>query len=170
MKPFLILIYSLILSTAAWAHGDEDHSAAPQSTPTQPAVSSSESASADFEVLTQMDGEILAIYLNRYADNQPVSNAALEVESGTFKVKLKAVASGVYQAPAAPLAKVGEHALTITLMAGEQSDLLGATLKVAAPAIANAPQTHIQSWLLIGGGGLALLLLLVALRRRGGTK
>lgn len=168
MKHIFILIYSLILSTAAWAH--DDHDATPQAAPTQQAVSSSESASSDFEVLAQMDGETLTIYLNRYADNQPINNATLEVESGAFKAKLKAVASGVYQAPATPLAKVGEHPLMMTLIAGKQSDLLETTLKVAAPAVATAPQTHIQPWLLIGGGGLALVLMLVALRRSGGNK
>ncbi|QZA79338.1 hypothetical protein K4H28_08090 [Deefgea tanakiae] len=170
MKLIFILIYSLILSATAWAHGDDDHGATPQATPMQQAVSSSESASSDFEILAQMDGETLTIYLNRFADNQPINNATLEVESGAFKAKLKAVASGVYQAPAAPLAKVGEHPLMMTLIAGKQSDLLETTLKVAAPAVATAPQTHIQSWLLIGSGGLALVLMLVALRRRGGNK
>nr|WP_314899287.1 hypothetical protein [uncultured Deefgea sp.] len=170
MKAIFILICSLILSTTAWAHGDDDHGAEPKPASTPQVVSSSESASADFEVLAQMDGQMLTIYLNRYADNLPISNASLEVESGAFKAKLKSVASGVYQAPAATLAKVGEHPLIMTLIAGEQSDLLETTLKVAAPTLASAPETQTQSWLLIGGGGFALLLLLVALRRRGGNK
>ncbi|QKJ67106.1 hypothetical protein HQN60_10575 [Deefgea piscis] len=173
MKRITVLICGLILNTAAWAHGDDDHSAAPQTAATQASltsVPSAESASSDFEVLAQMDGEILTVYLNRFADNRPVSDASLEVESGAFKAKLTAVASGIYQAPAAPLAKTGEHALTLTLFAGEQSDLLGTTLNVAAPTLANAPHIHIQTWLWIGGGVAALLLLLVALRRRGGNK
>ena len=170
MKLIFVLICSLILGTPAWAHGDDDHGAAPQATSMQQVVSSSESASDDFEVVAQMDGEVLTIYLNHYADNLPVSNASLEVESGTFQTKLKAVASGVYQAPAAPLAKVGAHPLMMTLSTGQQSDLLETTLTVAAPVVATAPQTHIQSWLWIGAGVLALLLMLVALRRRGGNK
>ncbi|QZA82333.1 hypothetical protein [Deefgea piscis] len=169
MKRISVLICGLILSATTWAHGDDDHGAAPQAAATQVAVASAESASSDFEVLAQMDGELLTVYLNRFADNQPVNHASLEVESGAFKAKLRAVASGIYQAPAAPLAKTGEHALTLTLLAGEQSDLLGTTLNVAAPTVANAPHMHIQTWLWIGGG-VAALLLLVALRRRGGNK
>jgi type II secretory pathway component PulF len=115
-----------------------------------------------------MDGEMLTIYLNRYADNQPISNAVLEVESGAFKAKLKAVASGVYQAQAAPLAKAGEHSLVIMLQSGEQSDLLDASLTVAASSAATESKSFAKWWPIVGGSAAVLLLLLVALRRRGG--
>lgn len=171
MKRLLILVFSLILSQASWAHGDEDHGAAPHPEPVVQADASAESASSHFELLAEMEGETLTIYLNRYADNQPVSNAELEVESGAFKAKLKSVASGVYRVVAAPLAKEGEHALMVTLKAGEQSDLLDATLKVAAatPVIADEVQYKTVG-LLIGLVGAGLLLFIWALRRRGGKK
>jgi hypothetical protein len=169
MKRMTVLICGLILSAVSWAHGDDDHGAAPHPAALVPAGASAETASRDFEVLASMDGETLTVYLNHFATNQPVAKAEIEVESGAFKAKRNAVSAGVYQASAAPLAKVGEHALALTVLAGEQADLLDATLKVAAPAAQNDSKTSINTWLMIGGGsGAALLILAVALRRRGG--
>ncbi|WP_052190507.1 hypothetical protein [Chitinibacter sp. ZOR0017] len=173
MKRISVLICGLILSAVSWAHGDEDHGTAPHPEPVLQAGASAESASSDFEVLATMQGEQLTIYLNRYADNRPVSEAQLEVESGAFKAKLKPVASGVYQVSAAPLAKVGEHALAITVLAGEQADLLDASLSVASSAeslAAASAATEYKNW--IWGAGAAALLLLagVYVRRRGGNQ
>lgn len=170
MKVILILLFSLIPFALTWAHGGEDHAVAPQPAPTVPSKWGAESTSSEFEIVAEMAGETLIVYLNRYADNQPVSKAVVEVESGAFKTQLHAVAAGVYQAPAASLAKVGVHPLVLTLGVGKQSDLLETSLTVTAPIAAKVPALEIQSSLLIGGGGLALLLLIVALRRRGGNK
>lgn len=84
--------------------------------------------------------------IDRYASNEPVLNARLEVESGP----LKAVAAfraepgddvvtdaALLKALAAP----GEHGLVFTLVAGQDSDLLDGTLvRPARPAAAGAAQ------------------------------
>ncbi|WP_348945520.1 hypothetical protein ABHF33_02710 [Chitinibacter sp. FCG-7] len=175
MKRITVLICGLILSAVSWAHGDEDHGAAPHPQTLSSAAPSAETATRDFELLASMDGETLIVHLNHFADNRPVANAEIEVESGSFKTRLKAVSAGVYQASAAPLAKPGEHALALTVLAGEEADLLDTTLKVAAPL---APQTSKfagqQDWLVGVGLVVAGLLLIVALalglrRRKGHT-
>jgi hypothetical protein len=171
MKYISILICGLILSAVSWAHGDDDHGAEPHPTPATQTMASAESATQDFEVLATMEGDQLTVYVNQFASNQPVSQAQLEVESGNFKAKLKPVASGVYQASAAPLAQAGEHALAITLIAGEQADLLETKLTVAsAPMQAETPLNIKTIAIWAGAASVFLLVLIVAVRRRGGKK
>lgn len=166
MKGFIFIALTWILSASVWAHGDDDHGDQPHPTAAPSAVISSESASSGFEVLAQMDGELLTIYLNRFADNSPVSNAVLEVESASFKGPLKPSSAGVYQVAAPALSKPGEHALVISLRAGEQSDLLETRLLVADAAEVHSDEKAMPFWWL-GLGGALVVLILVVLARRG---
>jgi hypothetical protein len=165
MKAFIFIALTWILCASVWAHGDDDHGDQPHPTAAPSAVISSESASSDFEVLAQMDGELLTIFLNRFADNSPVSKAVLEVESASFKGTLKPSSAGVYQVAAPALSKPGEHALVISLRAGEQSDLLETRLLVAAAEVHTEEKAMTYWWL--GLGGALVVLVLVVLARRG---
>lgn len=153
-----------VLASSAFAHGDEDHGEAKVAAVAGQGFPSAESHSADFELFAQLQGDTLTVYLDRYADNQPVANASIELESGDFKAQLQAVSPGQYAADAAPLAHPGTHALSFTLRAGEQFDLLETSLNVSAasPAPAAAPATL---WWVAGGlAALAALALLLARR------
>ncbi|WP_410499052.1 hypothetical protein [Chitinibacter sp. S2-10] len=183
MKQLLVLIFGLILGSVSWAHGDEDHGGQPhsesphsESVSVQAGLIQTSAQSPDFELLASIEGETLTVYLNRFADNSPVANAEIEIESGAFKARLKPVSGagdGVYRVSAAALAQAGEHALAFTIIAGEQSDLLDATLKVAAPpAISAITASRSSNTLIAVGAGLgtvaALIVLVVILRRRKG--
>lgn len=160
-KTFLAGVLSLPLS-AAFAHGGEDHGEAPALPASSLSMPSSEAESADFELFAQLNGDNLTVYLDRFADNQPISKADIEVQGEAFTVSLHEVAPGTYQAPAAALNTPGEHSLVFTVLAGEQSDLLDAVLKVSAAEGHDQPAPVSQRWwwlgglLALAGGGLLL--------------
>jgi hypothetical protein len=170
-RILLAAVLSLPL-TGVFAHGDEkhggeEHGEVPALTNNTRSLPSSEAKSSDFELVAQLQGDTLTVYLDSYSDNQPIIGASIEVESAAFKTTLQAVAPGTYQANAAALNHPGEHSLLFTIVAGEQSDLLDSVLNVTAIAAAEPAHASRRLWWL--GGALAALALLAAavlLRRR----
>ena len=170
LKLALSCILSLLLNTA-WAHGDEVHGAKPAIV-SGALMPSAEAKSDDFELLAQMKGSTLQVYLDRYSDNAPIAGAKIEVESGAFKAQLKANTAGEYSTEAPALTAVGDHALVFTVIAGEQSDLLETTLKVAQPATAEHSPKSGAMWWWVGGGlaGFAALSFILNRQRRSSRK
>lgn len=107
-----------------------------------------------FEVVGRLEAEGLILHVDRAPSNEPVLAATLEIEAdGRSTTAVFRPASGDYLIADAtwlePLRQAGEHALALTLIAGEDSDLLSGELIVAeAPAVAEA-----------SGGRLGLVLL-----------
>jgi len=126
-----------------------------------------------FELVANLGGGELSLLIDRFATNEPVLNAAVEVESGKLKAKATFhadIGDYVVDDPAMLklLAAPGEHALVITVIAGEESDLLDGVLRVGARS---AEDTHahehgpgVSAWLLWAAGAaiaaIALALLL----------
>jgi hypothetical protein len=152
-----------------------------------------ETKSEQFELVATLGGGEFSMLIDRFATNEPVLNAQVEVESGGLKAKAPfhddigdyAVAD---EAMLKLLSKPGEHAIVITVIHGNESDLLDATLKVTAEqaqAAAEAPHAHDHAGandhghehtsgsrkLWIGMGLIAFMLIAVAAwRRRPGNK
>lgn len=129
-----------IALAAPGAHGPNgEHLDAPATTGAIAAAASRprfEARSETFELVGHMQGGELSMLINRYDTNEPVLDAKVEVESGDRRASAKFHADlGDYavEDPAflEALSKEGEHALLITIVAGSDSDLLDATLKVA---------------------------------------
>lgn len=166
----------LMLATAtAWAHEGHDHGPAVPEIRVEAAPRAT-AESEEFELVAVLEGGKLRLYLDRYASNEPVAGAGIEVESGAFKGLAKAVAPGVYTLPGEAFAKPGKHPLTIGVQAGESADLLAATLEVPQPATtasSDAPAPW-QAWwgiVLSGLAGLtALVFVLSRLRERAGAR
>lgn len=164
----------LMLATAtAWAHEGHDHGPAVPEIRVEAAPRAT-AESEEFELVAVLEGGKLQLYLDRYASNEPVSGAGIEVESGAFKRLAKAVAPGVYTLPGEAFAKPGKHPLTIGVQTGESADLLAATLDVPQPATtasSDAPPPW-QAWwgiVLSGLAGLtALVFVFTRLRERAG--
>lgn len=153
--PRIFLALLGLLPGLLLAHGDELHGAAPALPAAGYRLPSGETHSTDFELVAQLQGDTLTVYLDRYSDNQPISEASIEVESAAFSATLAAVAPGTYQASAVPLNHPGQHDLLFTVLAGEQSDLLEVRLSVSSPPANQALATKFRlGWL---GGGMALL-------------
>lgn len=96
-----------------------------------------EASSETFELVGQLQAGVLSILINRFATNEPVLEATVEVESGNVKAPARFHADvghyvmddlGLLQALAAP----GDHAMVVTVLAGNESDLLDGTLTVAS--------------------------------------
>jgi hypothetical protein len=135
-------------AAAPGAHGPNgEHLDAPPTLRSAPAPSRIEAQSEAFELVAELRTGELVIVVDRFASNEPVLGARLEVESGA----LKAVAAfraepGDYvvtnSALLNALARPGEHAVVFTLVAGQDSDLLDGTLVTAARRGAAANDGH----------------------------
>jgi LPXTG-motif cell wall-anchored protein len=129
-RIFVLCLFSL--PVAAYAHGDEDHGAkAPVLT--QSVAPRAFAVTDDFELVAVLEAKKFLIYLDRFATNEPVLKAKLEVEGAGVKAYASETSPGVYVLDM-PLLAAGKYPLTITLEAGEISDLLSLSLEVVAPA------------------------------------
>lgn len=126
----------------------------------------------DFELVVVLEPTRLVLYVDRLASNEPVLGARVEVEGAGLSGVAVEGAGGAYAIALGAPVPPGHHALTITLQAGAEADLLSATLDVPAPPAA-APAAA-RRWILrIDGGwpvalaaGLLALATLFLLRRR----
>lgn len=191
----LAATFSLGAAAGPGAHGPNgEHLDGPAATPapggSRPRI---EAKSEQFELVATLGGGEFSMLIDRFATNEPVLNARVEVESGGLKAKAPfhedigdyAVAD---EAMLKLLGKPGDHAVVITVIHGNESDLLDATLKVTAEqaqAAAEAPHapdhadaadhghehTSGSRKLWIGLGVVAAVLVtLAAWRRRTGAK
>ncbi len=165
MKQLLLLALAALLPLFSWAHGDEDHSA-PTALPPTVSVGPRFATDTDqFELVGVLDGQVLTLYLDQFASNEPVAKAQIEIERGTWKALAAELSPGVYSLAAPALAQPGKHVLTVTVQAGDKSDLLNATLDVGAvnAASAGAPRAGRPKPALLGWGAGALLLAAIGL-------
>lgn len=163
-KSVFIFIFFLF-PVFCYAHGDEDHGK------DKPAAIRSDSrprlevATPDIELLAVMQDGNLVMYLDRYASNEPVRNASVEVESGGNKALGQPAAEGIYSVRADWLTKPGKHELLFTVHSENLDDLLAGSLEVPALPQSSDPNTSgipASSWLwgslgLLGLGGVALI-------------
>jgi RND family efflux transporter MFP subunit len=161
--------------TPASAHEGHDH--AEQPPVSAGALPRGEADSNSFELVAIVRGESLEIYLDRFATNEPVTGATLEVESPDGPVKATAGSDGTYRVAAPWLTKSERKDLIFTVTAGDTTDILPLTIQSAPGAAQSAasgdaaPDTHISmaSILLVLGGVLAGALL-SAIVLRGGRR
>jgi membrane fusion protein, heavy metal efflux system len=126
-----------------------------------------EAQSESFELVGMLEGEKLTLYLDRFATNEPVTNAAIEIESGAFKATMQSSGEGIYTAPAAALTKPGQYPLVFTIRAADETDLLNGTLGVPPPPGAVSHPHVWAEWLVwIIGALVALAGIAWLLRRR----
>ncbi len=167
---FYILIATLL--TPAWAgpghdHGDAPAAAAGASTPRVTAHSDL------FEAVGVLLTDELSITLDRYATNEPVLRAKVELESGSFKAIAEFHADhGDFSIPSAAFKKPGTYAIVLTITAGDQTDLLAGELVVPESNAQAAQIGHARPWLrwLSYAAGALLLIIIgasVLSKRRG---
>ena len=174
---------ALLVATAvipASAHEGEDHGPAAVNATPAPALDPNlpprfEATSTKFALLGVLEGDQLVLYLDRYATNEPVTGARIELDNGARKQAAQARADGTSVLPAGALAQTGSHELAFLIDAGERADLLTGRLRVdpsAPPAPAPPAARGRPTLWLAGGGALALGALggLMWRRRRAGPK
>lgn len=172
------LIRTIIVSTAflvpalAYAGGDSSdghtHGGAVPPEVIADVAPRTSTQSDEFELVAVLAAGKLTLYLDRYADNAPVPDVEVEVESGAFKAVAAQIAPGVYAVPGQAFANPGKHPLTISVQAGDTADLLSATLDLAAPQTGVEHAHGWGEWAVWSASGVLLLagVGLVAVRRR----
>lgn len=107
-------------------HGDEASAAA-----SGPALPRFEAHSDLFEAVGVFDGHGLSVFIDRYADNEPVLKATVELESGGATARGQFHEdSGDYRFEVNAFGKAGSHPVTLTVTAGDDIDILAANLVI----------------------------------------
>lgn len=86
-----------------------------------------------FELVGIVDKGQMVVYLDRYASNEPVAGARIEVEAGTEKGVAAPQPDGTYLVRLAALDKPGALSFAFTVTAGADSDLLASELELKDP-------------------------------------
>lgn len=142
-------LYSpLVLADAGHSHD------APASTAAAPVIPRFAAVSELFEVVGTANGTQLALYLDRFADNAPVAGATLEVSVGETAVAMKEVAAGEFEGTLDQALAAGVTPVTVSVQAGDETDLLAGDFDVHA----EAAEEHAQrDWRALLPWGLAVL-------------
>lgn len=118
-----------------------------------------------FELVGVLQGKQITLYLDRAADNAPVTDAQIELEIGGNK--LKAVKhDDTFEVTLAARPQPGVLPITVTVTAGKEADLLVGELDLHEEAHTEklAAQTvGVRSWKDLVGWAAAAMLALVAL-------
>ncbi len=161
---------SLVFGSALAHEGHDDAPAARAPVPgLTPRVAA---ASADIALLGELRKDTLLIYLDRFATNEPLSGATIEVEEGENRGTAAPAGEGLYQVGAPWLARPGKHALVFTVHAKDIDDLLNGTLEVpeAHAAEEKAPLSgFITGWKVYAAAAAVLVVfagVFIARRRR----
>jgi hypothetical protein len=158
----VLLAPHLVMAGDGHDHGE----AAP--TATGPALPRFSAVSDLFELVGVLNGKQITLYLDRAADNSPVTEAQIDIEIGGQKFKAAKHGTDEFEVvlPTAP--KPGVLPITATVSAGKDSDLLAGELDIHEAAHNDAP-AHLHSWKEYAGwgaGGIAALLGLLFVGRR----
>src|SRR5687767_5285692 len=110
----IVVLLTLLCAGPLPAHEGHDHGAPP------PPVSATiaprgEAASDALQLVAIAEGEELAIYLDRFATNEPIEGATIEVETPGGPATATPHAGDAYHLAAPWLAKPGRHDLIITV-------------------------------------------------------
>ena len=120
-----------------------------------------------FEVVGILKGTELSIMIDRYATNEPVLDAKVEVESGDLKKMADFHADhGDYSLPAESFRKPGTYPITLTITSGKDTDLVVGDLVIPDPEAGHDQSVEAASGLLKWAKPIvaaALLLLIVGI-------
>jgi hypothetical protein len=166
-----VLCAALLLLAGAPARADagHDHGDAPAAS-AGPALPRFTAVSDTFELVGVLDGKLLTLYLDRFADNAPVPKATLELDFGGTTVKAEPHGEGQFEVQLADVPAPGVLPITATVIAGNETDLLAGELDIHADAHEDAAAP--RNWRRIVGfgmAGLAAVAVLIALARRART-
>ena len=145
-----------------WVHAGEGHNHGEVPAAASPASPRFAAASDLFELVGVLDGQKLALYLDRADNNSPVKEAQLELDIGGTRVPVTRVADGEFEALlSVPLAE-GVSPVTATVVAGNDSNLLAGEIDIHTDAHAHLEPMGWRRTTLVGSTVAAVLLLLAA--------
>jgi RND family efflux transporter MFP subunit len=174
MAIYFPWILVLLIPRFVFAHGGEDHgdeARAPVSLSTS--GSALELKSPEVELLGVLQDGKLTVFADRYATNEPILNAKIELDSNGRKLQLLATKEGSYTAAADWLKQPGTHEVVVSVEANGLEDLLIGSLQI--PGL-KPDEAHGRVWLDYGkwaaagiAGVIAMLVLFKLIRRRKGV-
>lgn len=136
---FLAPVQAPVLAHEGHDHGESKPASAAPAAPRVVAEGS------DWELVATAEHHTLTIYLDERLTNAPVEGAAIEVMGdGIAPVAAKATASGTYAIEAGWVDEPGSKALTFTVTASGNVDLLAGTLVI--PDHADAMSAEVGAW------------------------
>jgi hypothetical protein len=147
------------LPIAGHAHEGHDDDASPASGLPGVDVPRIEAQSDLFEIVGVVERDAMKIFLDRYATNEPVTDAKIDIEAGPLKGFAQANPDGTYTFKNPALTQPGRLPVTFTIVAGSDSDLLTGELVIGDRDAAKARANDDSAWkrLLWATGGLVLL-------------
>jgi hypothetical protein len=122
----------------------DSHQADPSAASSAPRL---EAQSELFELVGRLSGGEFSLLIDRFATNEPVLKAEVEVESGQLKAKARFHEDlGDYAVDDPAMLKLlatpGEHPVVVTIVAGQDSDLLNGVLRVDVGQQPDAMHAH----------------------------
>ncbi len=146
------------LAPAVFGHGGEDHGAPPPAV-SQAVAPRASAATEEFEVVAVLEEKQLVIYVDRFASNEPLANAKIELEGAGLKGIARELTPGTYVMDLATAIPPARHPLTISIEAGDTADLLSASLDTSQ---AVEHQVHVAGWSVWAVWTIAALLLVAS--------
>lgn len=146
MKQGSLIFLATLIALPVWAGGDssDGHSHAPPvPVPVTLNAPRALAASEDFEVVAVLEGKQLIVYVDRFASNEPVVKAVVEVDGAGFKGLAVESTPGIYVMDIASPMPPAKHALTISIAADDSADLLLATLDTSQ---SDDKSVHVHDW------------------------
>lgn len=138
----------LFLAAPLRAHEGHSDNDAPQAVVAS--APRGEAHSADFEIVALLRDSALLIYLDRFATNEPIEGATIEIDTPAGLQTAEAAGAGLYRL-AAPWAKgAAQYDLIFTVTHGDKVDILPLSIPVAPlapPAAEQAGGSRISLWM-----------------------
>ncbi len=133
------------LFAPVWAAGDHGAEApAAAGAVTSPRITSHSDL---FELVGVVENSEMKIYLDRYASNEPVTDAKIEVEAGAAKGTAAPQPDGSYSFKHDVLGQPGTLAVNFVVAAGKDTDLLAGDLVITDPHAEDDHAGATKPWL-----------------------
>jgi cobalt-zinc-cadmium efflux system membrane fusion protein len=125
-----IALMTFSASFGAFAHEGEDHGNPELPRQQVAGAPRAEAASDVFELVAVARRGELTIFIDRFASNEPVANAAITVETPTGSIDAAAMPDGTYRLPALWSRAPGRYDLIFTVVSDGAADVLPLALQI----------------------------------------
>ena len=124
-----------------------------------------------FEIVGVVENGAMTLFVDRFATNDPVTDAKIDLEVGSVKGSARASPDGTYSFKHAALAHTGQYPVTFAVTAGVDSDLLAGELVLVDPVavrVGASDNPWPRRWGWIAGTLLLIAGIAIAWRSRRG--
>ena len=130
----LVLFFIFAMKPFAFAHEGHNHK---EENPKPSAITFNPRFAVEttqFQLVGFAEGSKLTLYLDHYVSNEPVADAIIDITESAESYIAREVSTGTYEIDSDWVAGSGTHNLIVSVVAGEDADLILAQLIVPEPA------------------------------------